>query len=135
MVFKFLSNQTYEFYEISPSPSHFCNRELWMQPWIASAVQQAGHISTPPPGVNPEPAAGSGFAAQEFWRSLVGKVSVKCQGSLAGFGCRLWHLLWVRISGFWAKCHAVHKGRSPTCGLSVSLEGTAAAFLGILFFL
>lgn len=64
----------------------------------------------------------------------MGNVSVKCQGSLAGLGCRLWHLLWVRISGFWAKCHAVHKRRTPTCGLSVSLEGAAADILAILFF-
>lgn len=103
-----------------------------MQPWVASAMQRAGHVSTPPPGVKSEPAVGSSFAAQEFWGSLLEKVSVKCQGSLAGFGCRLWHLLWVRISGFWAKCHAVHERRTPTCGLSVSLEGTAAAILGIL---
>lgn len=37
-----------------------------MQPCIASAVQQTGDISTPPPGVKSEPAVGPSFAAQEF---------------------------------------------------------------------
>lgn len=68
----------------------FCSRELWMQPWVASAMQQPGHISTPAPGVKPEPAVGSSFAAQEFWgawwEKSVSSVRAAWLGLAAGCG-------------------------------------------------